>query len=105
MAVVVQANLSKLEDIERLFDAVVSEFGGLDIFISNAASGFNRPACNKSRRLGLYAERERGRFACGSASGAIDAKPRWRAMVAIGPGSAGCCRICGGRRQQARAGC
>lgn len=43
-AVVVQANLSKLEDIERLFDAVVSEFGGLDIFISNAASGFNRPA-------------------------------------------------------------
>lgn len=43
-AVVVKANLSKPEDIDLLFDAVEKEFGGLDIFISNAASGFNRPA-------------------------------------------------------------
>lgn len=43
-ALVVQANVAKPEDIERLFAAVESEFGGLDIFISNAASGFNRPA-------------------------------------------------------------
>jgi enoyl-[acyl-carrier protein] reductase III len=43
-AVVVRANLSKPEDIDLLFDAVEKEFGGLDIFISNAASGFNRPA-------------------------------------------------------------
>lgn len=39
-----RANVGKIEDINRLFDFVASEFDGLDIFISNAASGFNRPA-------------------------------------------------------------
>ncbi|HNT54154.1 MAG TPA: enoyl-[acyl-carrier-protein] reductase FabL [Anaerolineaceae bacterium] len=41
---VVQVNLAKLEDIERLFGTITDEFEGLDIFVSNAASGFNRPA-------------------------------------------------------------
>lgn len=43
-ALVVKANLSKPEDIDLLFDTVAAEFDGLDIFINNAASGFNRPA-------------------------------------------------------------
>jgi enoyl-[acyl-carrier protein] reductase III len=43
-AKVIKANLSKTEDIELLFKNIEGEFGGLDIFISNAASGFNRPA-------------------------------------------------------------
>jgi len=43
-ALVQRANLSKLEEIEKLFDVVELEFGGLDIFIHNAAAGFNRPA-------------------------------------------------------------
>ena len=43
-ALVVRANLSKPEDIDLLFDAVAAEFEGLDIFVNNAASGFNRPA-------------------------------------------------------------
>ncbi len=43
-ALVVKANLSKTEDIDLLFDAVAAEFDGLDVFINNAASGFNRPA-------------------------------------------------------------
>lgn len=43
-ALVVRANLSKVEDIDSLFEAVAAEFDGLDILISNAASGFNRPA-------------------------------------------------------------
>jgi enoyl-[acyl-carrier protein] reductase III len=42
-AVVVQANVAKPEDVERLFMAAEVEYGGLDIFINNAASGFNRP--------------------------------------------------------------
>jgi len=43
-ALTVRANVGRTEDISRLFDALEAEFGGLDIFISNAASGFNRPA-------------------------------------------------------------
>ncbi len=43
-ALVVRANLSKPEDIDLLFDQAAQAFGGLDIFINNAASGFNRPA-------------------------------------------------------------
>lgn len=43
-ALLVRANVGKIEGIATLFDTLVSEWGGLDIFISNAASGFNRPA-------------------------------------------------------------
>lgn len=43
-ALVVKANLAKVEDVDLLFDAVAADFDGLDIFINNAASGFNRPA-------------------------------------------------------------
>ncbi len=43
-ALLVRANVGKLEDIDRLFDAIATEFDGLDAFISNAAIGFNRPA-------------------------------------------------------------
>lgn len=42
-ALLVKANLSKVEEIEDLFTQINKEFSGLDIFISNAASGFNRP--------------------------------------------------------------
>jgi enoyl-[acyl-carrier protein] reductase III len=41
---VVRANIGKLEGLEKLFGEAKSQFGKLDFFISNAASGFNRPA-------------------------------------------------------------
>ncbi|HEY9087797.1 MAG TPA: enoyl-[acyl-carrier-protein] reductase FabL [Anaerolineaceae bacterium] len=40
----VRANVGRVEDIDKLFAAVEEQFGGLDILINNAASGFNRPA-------------------------------------------------------------
>lgn len=43
-AVVQRSNFSKIEEIERLFTIIQEEFSGLDIFIHNAAAGFNRPA-------------------------------------------------------------
>jgi len=39
----VKANMGELEDIDRLFEIVDHEFHGLDIFVHNAASGYNRP--------------------------------------------------------------
>ena len=43
-ALLVKANVGEIKDIERLFAETKEEFGGLDIFVSNAASGYNRPA-------------------------------------------------------------
>ena len=42
-ALVVKADMGNLKDITRLFDEIESAFGRLDIFIHNAASGYNRP--------------------------------------------------------------
>ena len=41
-SLVVKANIGKIEDIEHLFLETQKEFGGLDILVHNAASGFNR---------------------------------------------------------------
>jgi enoyl-[acyl-carrier protein] reductase III len=43
-ALLVKANVGELEDVNRLFDEAGQAFEGLDIFVHNAASGFNRPA-------------------------------------------------------------
>jgi enoyl-[acyl-carrier protein] reductase III len=42
-ALVVRANIGDLEDVNCLFDEIEREFSYLDYFISNAASGYNRP--------------------------------------------------------------
>jgi enoyl-[acyl-carrier protein] reductase III len=43
-ALVVKANVGEIDDLDRLFAEIESNFGGLDILVSNAASGYNRPA-------------------------------------------------------------
>lgn len=47
---VIKANLGDLDDITRLFDEVQCQCGGLDIYIGNAASGYNRPALQQKPR-------------------------------------------------------
>lgn len=43
-ALAVKADIGTLEGIESLFEQVEAQFGGLDYYIGNAASGYNRQA-------------------------------------------------------------
>jgi enoyl-[acyl-carrier protein] reductase III len=43
-ALLVKADVGDLDDLNRLFDEVEKKFAALDIFVHNAASGYNRPA-------------------------------------------------------------
>lgn len=43
-AIAVRANVGKVEEITEMFAEVENTFGGLDILVCNAASGYNRPA-------------------------------------------------------------
>jgi len=49
-ALLVKADVGDLEDVDRLFAETEQAFGGLDIFIHNAASGYNRPAMQQKPR-------------------------------------------------------
>jgi enoyl-[acyl-carrier protein] reductase III len=47
---VVKADVGDLDGITFLFDEIERQCGGLDIFIGNAASGYNRPALEQKPR-------------------------------------------------------
>jgi len=49
-ALVVKADVGELDDIQRMFDQLEAEFGGLDFLVSNAASGYNRPALQQKAK-------------------------------------------------------
>ena len=43
-ALVVRANIGKMDSLDSLFKQIQAHYGRLDILVANAASGFNRPA-------------------------------------------------------------
>jgi len=43
-ALLIKADVGNLDDLDRLFSEIEHTFGGLDILIHNAASGYNHPA-------------------------------------------------------------
>ena len=49
-ALVVKANVGDLDDLAHLYQQIQKTFGGLDILIHNAASGYNRPALQQKSR-------------------------------------------------------
>lgn len=49
-ALPIRANMGNEDHIDKMFDKVESEFGGLDIFISNAATGILRPTMEVSNK-------------------------------------------------------
>lgn len=49
-ALVVKADVGNLDALSRLYDEIEAAFGGLDILVHNAASGYNRPAMQQRAR-------------------------------------------------------
>lgn len=49
-ALVVKAHVGTDQGLDELFDRTASYYGGLDILVSNAASGYNRPALEQKPR-------------------------------------------------------
>ncbi len=49
-AIVVKANVGDLEQLEQLFAQTAEAFGGLDYYIHNAASGYNRSVMEQKPR-------------------------------------------------------
>jgi enoyl-[acyl-carrier protein] reductase III len=49
-ALLVKADVGDLDELNRLFDEVGQAFGGLDHFIHNAASGYNRPVLEQKSK-------------------------------------------------------
>lgn len=49
-ALVVKANVGDLDHLAHLYSEIETHFGGLDILIHNAASGYNRPAMEQKLR-------------------------------------------------------
>jgi enoyl-[acyl-carrier protein] reductase III len=49
-ALVVKANVGEVDQIEKMFDEIKAVFGGVDILVCNAASGFVRPAMQQDVR-------------------------------------------------------
>lgn len=89
-AIVIRANVGKIEDIDKLFNRIEQEIAGLDIFISNAATGFNRPAMQQKETGWDYTQdvNSRGFLFCAQRAAPLMKKKGEGWIIAISsPGS------------------
>lgn len=49
-ALVIKANVGDLDDLAAMYETISTTWGGLDILIHNAASGYNRPVLDQKPR-------------------------------------------------------
>src|ERR1019366_10560012 len=65
-AVAVQADVSKVADVKRLFDACFEKFGRLDILVNNAGVMFTKPVVEVGEEEfdRLFAVNVKGTFLC-----------------------------------------
>jgi enoyl-[acyl-carrier protein] reductase III len=70
-ALLVKADVGNLDDLKRLFDETGQAFGGLDIFIHNAASGYNRPVMEQKPKGWDWTMNINGRSLLFAAQGAV----------------------------------
>ena len=107
-ALLVKANMGDPDDIERLFAAIEQEFGGLDYYIHNAASGYNRPVMQQKVKGWNWTMNINAAVAliCSPEGCALNGETWWRGdRRHLQPGCwAGSARLCGGGSQQSRPG-
>ena len=101
-----RADVGDLDDLARLFDEIESQCGGLDIFVHNAASGYNRPAMEQKPKGWDWTMNINARsllFAAQRAVPLMEKRGGGYIVSIYQPGSSPCAaRLRGGRRQQGR---
>lgn len=70
-ALVVKADVGTDDGLDYLFKEIENSFGGLDILVSNAASGYNRPALQQKPRGWDWTMNINARSLLFSAQGAV----------------------------------
>ncbi|HUH98977.1 MAG TPA: enoyl-[acyl-carrier-protein] reductase FabL [Anaerolineales bacterium] len=92
-ALLVRADVGDLDDLDRLFDRVAKEFGGLDIFVHNAASGYNRPALEQKPKGWDWTMNINARALLFAAQGAVPLMEKRGGGYIVSISSAGASRV------------
>lgn len=84
-AICFMMDVSKKEDIDRVFDAVISHFGRLDILVNNAGVYFSKPALDLTeeewdRMIDINLK---GQFLCAQRAAREMAKNKWGRIINI----------------------
>jgi enoyl-[acyl-carrier protein] reductase III len=84
-AIVVKAHLGEIEGVQRLVHSAAEAFGGVDIFVGNAASGVLRPAIEQQPKSWEWTLNVNARSILFGAQAAVPAQRerRWGRIIGI----------------------